>query len=142
MQTKTLFTATLSALALGLALSTAQAQQGYSSQGGYQEGDSSQGGYQQGGYQGGNPAQAPQLDDETLGNFAQAYKEVGQIRDAFSEQLQGVNDADKARNLQEKAQEQMIQAVIDSGLTVPEYNQVVTAMDSDPELRERIMGMM
>lgn len=133
MKIKTQLTATLSALALGLALSAAQAQQGYSTQ------DGAQGGYQ-GGYPGAQ--QAPDLDDETLETFVEAYQEVGEIQKSFSQQLEGVNDPDKARGLQEQAQQQMIEAVTDTGLTIPEYNQVVRAMQSDPELRGEIMGMM
>ena len=60
-------------------------------------------------------AAAQPADDATVTSFAEAMGEVQVIQQKFSEQLQGVEDNDKARELQMKAQEEMVTAVEASG---------------------------
>jgi hypothetical protein len=43
-----------------------------------------------------------------------------------------------AQEVQQRAQQQMIDAVEEAGLSVEEYNQIATLMSTDPELQERI----
>ncbi len=86
------------------------------------------------------PQSAPaQVDDATIDKFADAYADVQSIQQDFSQQLQGVESDEQARVLQMKAQEQMISAVEGAGLSVQDYNNVVTMMDQDPGLRQKVL---
>lgn len=77
-------------------------------------------------------------DDATVTSFAEAMGEVQVIQQKFSEQLQGVEDKDKARELQMKAQEEMVTAVEASGISVQDYNALASRMDQDPALRDKV----
>lgn len=89
------------------------------------------------------PQQAPiQVDDQTVADFASALSEIQGIQQDFSQKLQNVEDQEKARELQQQAQEQMVAAVERNDLSVNEYNQVAQAMSRDQQLRERIMSQL
>ncbi|SFD79918.1 protein of unknown function [Thiohalospira halophila DSM 15071] len=80
-----------------------------------------------------------EMNAETLDSFADAYVEVRDIQSDFADQLGSVEDREKAQSLQREAQEEMVSAVEDAGLSVQEYNQVASQMQNDPELREKVM---
>jgi len=108
---------------------------------------------QQGGepaQRGAPPAQAPtqgnmpghaeplEVDDKTLEKFADAYGDVQSIQQDFARDLQQVSEESEAQALQRAAQEEMMAAVKDSGLSVTEYNEISMAVSSDPELQKRV----
>jgi hypothetical protein len=82
------------------------------------------------------PAQS--LDPQTKEQFVAAYVEIQDIQNQYSEQLQGAADEDQARNIQQQAQDEMIQAVENNGMSIDEYNEVVGIISADPELRMEI----
>ena len=96
-------------------------------------------GQQQGQQASGQGAPNMEMDQQTLDNFAEAYTEVRGIQSDFADQLGSVEDREKAQSLQREAQEEMVSAVKDAGLSVQEYNQVASQMQNDPELREKVM---
>lgn len=81
-----------------------------------------------------------QLDQATVDQFVVAFGEVQKIQQQFSGQLEGVSDQAEAQALQQQAQQEMIGAVEQAGLSVTDYNMVVSAMEQDPQLRENILG--
>lgn len=81
-----------------------------------------------------------ELDETTVKQFVVAFSEVQKIQQQFSGQLEGVNSQQEAQALQQQAQEEMIGAVEEAGLTVADYNMVVAAMEQDPQLRDEILG--
>lgn len=80
------------------------------------------------------------VDPATVEKFATANQEISTIRRDFSEQLQSVEDRDKAQRLQQQAQEQMVEAVEEAGLSVSKYNELANRMNSDPAFREKVMN--
>ncbi|MEX2517174.1 MAG: DUF4168 domain-containing protein [Gammaproteobacteria bacterium] len=84
------------------------------------------------------PTAAAELDAETKEKFVTAYVDIQQIQVKYTEQLQQADDEAKAREIQEKAQNEMVQAVEGSGMSVTEYNEVVAVISSDPDLRMEI----
>lgn len=93
----------------------------------------------------GAPAQhapAAQIDNATIEKFAKAMDSVQGIQENFTQQLQGVNDSEKAGVLQKQAQEEMVSAVEDAGLTVEEYQNLASMMQQNPKLRERALEKM
>lgn len=84
--------------------------------------------------------QAPEIDvsDEQLEQFVDAMTSVQEISGKYTEQFQSAETAEDAQAIQQKAQEEMIAAVNDSGLSADEYNTIVQAVQTDEELRARM----
>jgi hypothetical protein len=82
--------------------------------------------------------QAAPVSEAKLDQFVTALNEVHAIRNEAAEELEATTDPQDAQEVQQKAQQQMIEAVEEAGLTIEEYNQIATMMSSDPELQERI----
>lgn len=85
---------------------------------------------------------AEEISDDTLNQFATALEQVRDIGQAYSEQVANAEGAEEAQELQREAQEKMITAVEDTGLSVQEYNSIAQLMSQDQELMERIEGML
>ncbi len=85
--------------------------------------------------------QQPQMEVEEahLDQFAEAFLAVQEIQVEASEELQGAGDEAEAQDVQRRAQEDMVEAVLETGLSVEEYNQIAQLMNSDPEVRDGIM---
>lgn len=102
-----------------------------------QEGDQGQQEYE---YQ--QPEQtAEDFSDADLEKFAQAQTKVDDIRSEYSDELSGVEDTEKARELQDKYADQMVKAIEDADLDVQTYNEISMALQNDPELQEKIDQM-
>ncbi len=86
-------------------------------------------------------AEQQDFDDETLEQFADAYVEVGEIHREYSERLQGAEATEDAQELQQEANDEMVEAIQASGLEVQEYSAVAAALERDPEMREEVVGM-
>lgn len=84
---------------------------------------------------------ADDFSDSDLESFAEAQSEVDEIRSEYSEELSGVEDTDKARELQDKYADQMVEAIEEAGLDVQTYNEISMAVQNDSELQEKIDGM-
>jgi len=76
-----------------------------------------------------------------LEKFVTAMSSVQEISSKYSEQFQSAEDAEQAQEIQRKAQEEMVAAVNDSGLSPQEYNAIVQRVQQDEELRARLQEM-
>lgn len=90
------------------------------------------------------PAPMPQstdFSDEDVTQFAQANQQVQDIQAEYTQKLQASGgDQEKTADIQQEAQEKMVQAVEDSGLGVEKYNQILQVAQADPELVKRIQA--
>lgn len=84
----------------------------------------------------------PQISEEKVDQFVTAYVEVQKINQEYSEQLQATEVPEKATELQQEAQTKMQEAVTESGLTIPEYQQIASRAGQDQDLRTRIQEKM
>lgn len=82
-----------------------------------------------------------QVDQKTKEKFVGAYIEIKDVQQKYTKKLEKVNDEEKARELQKQAQAEMVEIVKSNDMSVNEYNQVVGAISSDPELRMEIEKM-
>lgn len=83
---------------------------------------------------------APQVNDATVDKFVVAFTDVRELQQKYSKKLESIEDQEAAQNLQQEAQEEMVGAVEEAGLKVAEYNQVVAAMEQNPQLRDDILS--
>ncbi|HDP89442.1 MAG TPA: DUF4168 domain-containing protein [Thioalkalivibrio sp.] len=81
---------------------------------------------------------ATNVDDATLEKFVVAYADIQELQQEFATELEQVSSQEEAAALQQETQQKMVSAVEESGLSVPEYNNVVQALDQDPALREKV----
>jgi len=80
-----------------------------------------------------------EVDEATIDKFADAMGKVQVIQQSVSQQLQAVENDDQARELQLQAQDEMIAAVKETGLTVEEYNNLAERAQQNPQLRQQVM---
>lgn len=87
-------------------------------------------------------AQTTQFSDEKIESFAEARQSVMEISSEWQERLNNTESQEKLNSLQAQVQEEMVQAVRDEGLSVNDYNMLVNAVQSNPELRNRVRELM
>lgn len=88
------------------------------------------------------PAPAANFADEDLAKFAEVQKPLQEIRTDYSQRLQSTQEPEEAAELQQEATGKMMEVVKDSGLEVDTYNQIAVALQSNPELQEKVKSMM
>ena len=81
---------------------------------------------------------AANVDEATLEKFVLAYADIQELQQEFATDLEQVSSQEEAAALQQETQQKMIRVVEESGLSVPEYNNVVQALEQDPELRAKV----
>jgi hypothetical protein len=95
----------------------------------------------------GSPAAAQQaspqdteISDAQLDQAAQAYMEITKIGESFREEIQTAEDEDERYQLQNRANNEMKQAVQDEGLEVQEYNEIIQGVQNDHETMKKFMA--
>lgn len=84
--------------------------------------------------------EAPEVDvsDEEVQSFAAAMVSVQELGQEWTQRMQETDDQEELSQMQQDAQEEMIGAIEDEGMTVEEYNEIATAAQQDPELAQQI----
>ncbi|SRR5690625_579532 len=91
--------------------------------------------------QGAAAQQQVEVTDDQLQTYAEAEQKVQEIRDDFQQKMPNAESPEEAQTLQQEAQQEMVSAVEDAGLTVEEYNQIASLMQTNPELRQRMESL-
>lgn len=79
------------------------------------------------------------LTVQRYNEIQQATQDPSQQLDATDEELKRVDSASQGlEQIQVKAQEEMQATIIGEGLTVERYQQIIAAIQSDPELQQKI----
>jgi hypothetical protein len=91
------------------------------------------------------PAQGQQtlkpVTDEQLVQFIDAAADVQNVQANYAERVQKADDQAKAQELRQEAQDKMIGAVEESGLTVQQFNRIGQRLQTDQALVERLRSM-
>ncbi|HKM25941.1 MAG TPA: DUF4168 domain-containing protein [Thiopseudomonas sp.] len=90
------------------------------------------------------PAQQQQqghVSDADLEKFISANIEVSKVREEYAVKFNHAKDQEKAQQLQQEAQDEMLSAVEESGLDASSYNMLAEQIQSSPELQERIQKL-
>jgi len=82
-----------------------------------------------------------EVDEANLEKFADAYIDVGEIHNEYSQLLQEVEAPEQAQELQQEANDKMVEAIQANDLEVQEYSEIAAAIEQNPEMRERVVGM-
>ena len=82
---------------------------------------------------------AQDVDDATLDRFAKAAVDLQRIEASASTEMDQIVNGAEIGEIQLRTQRDMTSAVENAGLSAEEYNRIAKLMNSDPEVRERIM---
>lgn len=85
--------------------------------------------------------QQVEITDALLEKFLVAMSDVQQVSQKYGKQFQNATEQEKKREIQQKAQKEMLAAVNDAGLSPDEYNAVIQRVQQDPELQQRLQEM-
>lgn len=86
--------------------------------------------------------QAADFSEADLKKFADVQEDLEGIRSEYSGRLESTEDPDQAAQLQQEASQKMVQTVQDKGLDVDTYSNIALAIQSDPELRDKVQSML
>lgn len=87
-------------------------------------------------------AQTVDFSDTDLQKFADVQGDLEKIRNEYSGRLESTEDPDQAAKLQQEASQKMVQTVQDKGLAVETYSNIALAIQSNPELRDKVQSML
>jgi uncharacterized iron-regulated membrane protein len=79
-----------------------------------------------------------EVEEADLEAFADAYIEISDLREEYTERLQAAEDQEAAHELQQEANQAMTAAIEDAGLDIQDYQEIATALSADPDLRDRV----
>ncbi|AHL73831.1 hypothetical protein CH92_01455 [Stutzerimonas stutzeri] len=85
--------------------------------------------------------QAADISDKKLEKFADSLGEIMEIREDFTAKLEKTGDPAEAQELQQQANEKMMNTVVENDLSIEEYNAINQAVQNDPQLRDRVVAM-
>lgn len=84
---------------------------------------------------------AASIDDAQLEQFASALNHISEIQEQAMAELSQVEDQQQAQVIQQEANEKMVDAVNESGLSVEDYNLIANQLQTDPELQQRLEAL-
>ncbi len=71
--------------------------------------------------------------------FAEAQQKVTELREEYTAIVSEITDIEEQRAVVKEANEKIVLAVEQSGLSVERYNEIMNALQSDSALQERVM---
>jgi hypothetical protein len=80
-----------------------------------------------------------QITDQQIDRAVEAYQKIQAVHVKFQEIIQGTQDQEEMQQLQQEANQEMIEAVTASGLDVGTYNLVMEQVNSNEDVRERFL---
>jgi Domain of unknown function (DUF4168) len=81
---------------------------------------------------------APPISDQKINAAADAMVQVASLRQSYQQKIAAAPASEKPR-ITGEAQSAMEKAVTDRGLSVAEYNTIVEAARSDPNIRQKLV---
>lgn len=79
------------------------------------------------------------VSSQEIRQVSEAYVEISAIQQEYQAKLGNVQDPEEAQRLQQQANEEMTQVVVDSGMEVDAYNEIMLMAQMNEELRDRIL---
>lgn len=76
----------------------------------------------------------------TVTKAGAALRDVAAIQQTYSQRIASAQTPDEKQGLQKQATDAAKKAVGDHGLSVDEYNQIITLAQADPDLGQRLLA--
>lgn len=87
------------------------------------------------------PAASQGIGDETLQKYVASAQQVAVISQEYASRLQSTEAENERNNILQEANDKMVNAVQEQGLSVTEFNGISDAIEQDSALRERVQAM-
>ncbi|MFW6284258.1 MAG: DUF4168 domain-containing protein [Desulfosalsimonas sp.] len=85
--------------------------------------------------------ETPDFSDSRIEKTAEAYTEITKIREEYQDEFSQTEDSEKAQELQTKINEKITEAIEQNDMSVEEYNEVITAAQTDEDLRAELLDL-
>jgi len=79
------------------------------------------------------------VPDQTVAQVGKAVAEILKLRQSLEENMATAQTDEERQELAGQVESAAVRAIGDQGLTVAEYNQVITAAQADADLEERVL---
>lgn len=80
------------------------------------------------------------VPDATITKAGAALRDVSAIHQTYSERIASAQTPDEKQGLQKQATDAATKAVGNHGLSVDQYNQIITMAQADPDLGQRLLA--
>lgn len=80
--------------------------------------------------------------DTQLENFISASREVAVISQEYSQRIESTTDQNERQQMLREADEKMVAAVQDKGITVDDFNSINQQLPQDPQLEQRVNNLL
>jgi hypothetical protein len=87
-----------------------------------------------------NNAPQDEISDALVHRVGVALSQILQIRETYAERFASIDSDDDKQVMETEAQTVMAEAVGQQGLSVEQFNGVVTAAKADPDLEQRVLA--
>lgn len=80
-----------------------------------------------------------EVSNPDVNAFAEAQHKVAELREEYTAIVSEITDIEEQRTVVREANEKIVAAVEQSGLSVEKYNEIMNALQSDTELQQRVI---
>lgn len=80
------------------------------------------------------------FSDDMVAKVGRAVGQVVTIQRVYTHEMQSAGSDEEKQGATSRAEHSAVQAIQDEGLSVSEYNAVVTAADDDADLQQRLLA--
>ena len=84
------------------------------------------------------PAAAPQITDQQLQSYAVVTLEVEKVNKTYQPMINKAPTREEQKTLYDKATQEIVEAIRNSGLSFEQYNQIATLVQSNPEISNEV----
>ena len=82
--------------------------------------------------------QTANIPDQKLDAAAAAIRQVARVKENYQQRIEAAAPSDKER-IADEANNALVKAVTDQGLSVEEYTSILVVAQNDPQVREKIV---
>jgi hypothetical protein len=79
------------------------------------------------------------ISDEVVSKVGKAVGRIVGIKQAYKDDLAAAETSDEQQELSQRVEQEAIEAISRQGLSLEQYNEVITAADDDPDLEKRLL---
>jgi hypothetical protein len=83
--------------------------------------------------------QSADVSDETVSNVGKAVAHILKLRQSLEENMASARTDEERQSIAAQVETAAVTAISDNGLSVDEYNQIITSARDDAELEERVL---
>lgn len=83
--------------------------------------------------------ETPDFSDARIEKTAEAYTEITKIREQYQDEFSQAESSEQAQELQTKINKKITDAIEQNDMSVEQYNEVITAAQTDEDLRAELL---